>query len=81
MDIKLELILSQMKELQRYADELIEIRLSLKRHKESLNDAWVSDETGEINEVMEELERQTTRTIDELCRIGSDLIKAYEEIL
>lgn len=80
MGIKLELIIAQMKELQRYADELMEIRVRLIRHKELLNDAWVSAEIEGINDVLDGLNRQAGRIADEMYGIGHDMVRAYEEL-
>lgn len=80
MEIKLELILAQMRELQRYADELAEIRRCLARHKELLNGAWVSAEIEGINDVLDGLNRQAGCIADEMCGIGHDMVRAYEEL-
>ena len=80
MDVNIDLIIAQMRELQRHTDELKEIRTSLLRHKELLNDAWVSTEIEGINDVLDGLRRQAERIADEMYGIGYDMVKAYEEV-
>ena len=79
MDIELEFIIAKMKELQMYAEMLMEIRFRLSHHKDLLNDAWVSDEMQEINDVLEMMDRQMKRISAELYGIGHDMLRAYEE--
>lgn len=79
MDLKIELMIALMKELQRYADEFMTIRFRLIRHKELLRDAWISIEIEEINEVIDGLKRQAQRISDELYGIGYDIVRAGEE--
>lgn len=74
------MIIAQMKELQRYSDELLEIRRCLIRHKELLNDAWISAEVEGINDALDGLNRQAQRIADEMYEIGYDMIRAYEEL-
>lgn len=80
MDINLEMVMSQMKELQKYADELWEIRSSLVRYKEIINDVWVSTETENINDIIDGLKRKTERLIDEIYIVGYDMLKACNEL-
>lgn len=79
MDVKLESVIAKMRELQKSADELMEIRSSLIRYKGILADAWISTETEGINDIIDDLNRQAGRLIDELCEIGYDMVKACEE--
>lgn len=79
MDVKIDILLSQIRALEQYADMLLEIRFSLARHKNSLNKVWVASETEEINDVINRLNRQASRLADELYEIEHDMIKAFEE--
>ena len=78
MDTELELISEKMKELQMHAEELMVIHSSLSRYKELLNDAWVSEEVGEINRELEAMNLKIRRLSEELCGIGYDMLKACE---
>lgn len=78
MDVTLERLMTQKRELEQYADRLTDIRSGLVRHKSRLNDVWVSGEMELLNDEMDSLGRQAKRIIDELNGIAYDLIKAYE---
>lgn len=79
MNTDLELVLAKMKELQRYAEILMETHTSLSRYRCDLNDAWVSDETEEINRVLERMNLRIRSLSEELYGIGCDMIRACEE--
>lgn len=80
MEKNLELLITQMKTLERYAEELLELRISMIHHKNVLREAWIAAEIEEINELIDRLNRQARYIADEMCGIGYDMIKAYEEL-
>lgn len=80
MERTLEMVMTQLKALNQYADELLGIRTDMLRHKNQLNEAWVSDEIDEINEMIDRFNRRARYIAEELCGVGQDILKAYEEI-
>lgn len=79
MGIELEFIIVKMKELQMYAEMLMEVRAHLSHHKDLLNDAWISDEMQEINNVLEVMDLRIKRLSEELYGIGHDMLRVLEE--
>jgi len=78
-DIRFETLMAQMKKLELYADELLEIRSGLIRHKNLLGDAWIADEAELVNDLIDRLIWQTRWLVDELYEIVHDGIKIYVE--
>lgn len=80
MERNLEIVMAQIKSLEQYADDLLRIRTDMIRHKNQLNEAWVSDEIDEINYLIDRLNRQARYIAEELCGVGQDILKAYEKL-
>lgn len=80
IDKELELLTAKMKQLEQYAEELLEVRTGMLRHKERLNDAWVASEAEGINDLIDKMNRQIRWIADELQGIGHDMLKAYERL-
>lgn len=80
MERTLEMVMVQVQDLKQCADELLRIRTGMLRHKMELNEAWVSDEIEEINDMIDSLNRRARYIAEELCGVGQDIIKAYEEL-
>lgn len=77
--VELDFIIEKIKELQRHAEMLMEIRYCLLRHRDLLNDAWISDEMEEIDSILEIMDLRIRRLAEELYGIGHDMIRACEE--
>lgn len=71
----------QKREIDRYADELREVRTKLVIHKQILENAWVSGEEEGVSDAIDRLNRQIRDVTDEMNRLGKDFIRAYEELL
>lgn len=80
MENTLEMVRLWMRDLHQCADELLQIRAGMLRHRTELNEAWVSDEIEEINDMTDALNRRVRYIAEELCGVGQDIIKAYEEL-
>lgn len=79
MDVELETLMQQKKELERYADELLEVRYRLLCHKRHLNHSWNAREVDGMNEALDRLDMEIRRITEEMYRIGRDMIMAYQE--
>lgn len=66
--------------LDRYAEELWEIRRELAFCRVSLKEAWQAPETEGILNTVKELEDQARRLSDELSEIGFDMLKVSLEL-
>lgn len=80
-EITLEAILGYRNILNRYAEELWEIRRKLAYCRASLEEAWQSSEAEGILASAAELECQAGRLSDELSEIGFDMLKASLELV
>lgn len=77
--VELDFIIAKMKELQSHAEMLMEIRSGLLRHRNLLNDAWISEEMEEIDGILKSMDLRIRRLTEELYGIGHDMIRACEE--
>ncbi len=80
-EIALEIVLGYRNLLNRYAEELWEIRRKLAYCQVSLEEAWQAPETEGILETSAELECQAGRLSDELIEIGFDMLRASLELV
>lgn len=78
MTTDLNIVLSQKRELDIYADDLRRMRTRLIRHRSCLDDCWVAAEIGMIDDVIDKISRKCNRMADELNDIGVDLLKTHE---
>lgn len=80
MEKTLDMVRLWMRDLNQCADELLQIRSDMIRYRTELNEAWVSEEIEEINDMTDILNRRVRYIAEELCGVGWDMIKAYEEL-
>ena len=57
-DIGFEALITEIKQLKRYTEELLEIRLTMLCYKEQLEETWVANETEMIYELINEIKKK-----------------------
>lgn len=78
MDIDLDQVLSQKRELQNYSEDLSLIKKRLLIHKEVVNSAWKGKESEIICESTERIANRISALSGELEQIGIDLLEVYQ---
>ncbi len=81
MEIKLEQLLAQKRELERYADELQETKVRLIKHQMELRTVWNAREMDELGDVIDRLSGRARQMAAEIEDIGQAMLQAYEELL
>ena len=79
-DIGFEALITEIKQLKRYTEELLEIRLTMLCYKEQLEETWVANETEMIYELIDEMNQKIKWVTEELYGIEHDIVKRYEEL-
>lgn len=79
-DIRFEALITEIKQLKRYTEELLEIRLTMLCYKEQLEETWVANETEMIYELIDEMNQKIKWVTEELYGIEHDIVKRYEEL-
>ena len=80
-DIRFEALITEIQQLKRYTEELLEIRFTMLCYKEQLEEVWVSDETEMIYELIDEMNKKIKWITEELYGIEHDIVKGYEELV
>ncbi len=80
MRIDRSAVAAQKRELNHYADELAEIHTKLVRYRNRLNASWTASEISMLNDEIDRLNRRINRVREELDSIGSDMVRAADEI-
>ncbi|MCM1307725.1 MAG: hypothetical protein NC223_03920 [Butyrivibrio sp.] len=76
----MERILELVRQLNIYADRLIEVRRSLINHKENLNASWDAYEVNAVNDAIDSVNAELIFVRAELEGIGRDLIAGQSEL-
>lgn len=80
MEIKLEQLLAQKRELERYADELQETKVRLIKHQAELRTVWNAREMDDLGDVIDRLSSRARQMAVEIEDIGHAMLQAYEEL-
>lgn len=80
MKININELIIQKRELERYADELREVKSRLAIHKKNLEDLWLSYEAEGIYDAIDRINLRLEKAADEMNQISRDMLKAYDDI-
>lgn len=80
-DIRFEALITEIKQLERYTEELLEIRFTILCYKEQLEEVWAANETEMIYELIDEMNQKIKWITEELYEIEHDIVKGYEELV
>ncbi len=80
MEININELIIQKRELERYADELREVKSRLAIHKKNLEDLWLSYEAENIYDAIDRINMRLETAADEMNHISRDMLKAYDDI-
>ena len=80
MEIDINELIIRKRELERYADELREVKSRLAIHKRNLEDLWLSYEAEGVYDEIERINFRIEKMADEMNDISRDILRAYDDI-
>lgn len=80
MEININELIIQKRELERYADELREVKSRLIIHKKNLEGLWLSYEAEGIYDAIDCINYRLEMAADEMNQISRDMLRAYGDI-
>lgn len=81
MEIDIEMLRQQQRELNRVSDEVLFVKRKLKRYRNALDDAWKSTEIKGMDSSIEDIILRLNRMSKELEEIGHDVMSAGGELM
>ena len=78
-DEKYNELMAEIRKLRQFEDELINIRTGMLRYQALVNEYWISDETEDINDLIDKMSCKIKRIADELYDISRDVFRSLEE--